>query len=49
MRNAILSLVTISLLTAPAGAQRRVELNDLGRSVNVTNPRLSHGSPEVEA
>ena len=41
MRNAILSLVTISLLTAPAGAQRRVELNDLGRSVNVTNPRLS--------
>ena len=41
MRFGILSLLTISVFTTTASAQRRVELNDLGRSVNVTNPRLS--------
>jgi dipeptidyl aminopeptidase/acylaminoacyl peptidase len=42
MRYAIHSLLTV-LLFPPltAGAQRRVELNDLGRQVNVANPRIS--------
>jgi len=40
LRYALPSLLTASLFT-PAWAQRRVELNDLGRQVNIAGPRLS--------
>ena len=41
MRTAYCLLLTAHLLAPMLHGQRRVELNDLGRQVNVANPRLS--------